>query len=58
MVEVDPVLGHAETEQGHALGGEVLFVGGAPRIADEYAHLNISVAVSAPVRYIITVRLK
>ena len=33
MVEIDPVGGHAELGQEASLSGEILFVGGAPRIS-------------------------
>lgn len=35
MVEVDAILGHTETEQDLAPGGEVLFVEAAPRVTDQ-----------------------
>jgi hypothetical protein len=38
LVEVDPVVRDAERGQGLALGGEVLQDGGAPGVADEFAH--------------------
>jgi hypothetical protein len=38
LVEVDPVVRDAERGQGLALGGEVLQDGGAPGLADEFAH--------------------
>lgn len=37
VVEVDPVVGDAELGQTFALGGEVLFVGGAADVADQGA---------------------
>jgi hypothetical protein len=38
LVEVDPVIRHAERGQCLALGGEVLQDGGAPGVADEFAY--------------------
>jgi hypothetical protein len=38
LVEVDPVVRDAERGQGLPLGGEVLQDGGAPGVADEFAH--------------------
>lgn len=37
VVEVDPLVGHAEFDQAVTLGGEVLFIGGATGVADEGA---------------------
>jgi hypothetical protein len=38
LVEVDPVVRHAERDQGLTLGSEILQDGGAPGIADEFSH--------------------
>ena len=38
LIEVDPVVRDAERGQGLALGGEILQDGGAPGVADEFAH--------------------
>jgi hypothetical protein len=48
LVEVDPVVRDAELGWGLALGGEVLQDGGAPRVADKFAHPG-SVPFSRPV---------
>jgi hypothetical protein len=48
LVEVDPVVRAAERGQGLALSGEILQDGGAPGVADEFAHPG-SVRFSPPV---------
>jgi hypothetical protein len=52
LVEVIPVVRGAERGQGLALGGEILQDGGAPCVADEFAHLNsVSFSPRSPDSY-------
>ena len=49
VVKVDPILGHAQGGEGIALGGEVLFVGGAAGVAHESRAHDYECNVGRPV---------